>query len=121
MLTCLSHHRNDKGIASNSWEAGRFPVHGKWMNYDRYSDPWLRGDLRSYRNRVYKALISWLKQGGGPVFTISGLYQWSVGTFDILQVHPISTNSLGSFGDRDIQDKVKYLNLALHRGKGRAS
>ncbi|KAF8065916.1 RBM39 [Scenedesmus sp. PABB004] len=103
------------GIAANSYEAGRFPVHGKWMDYDASSDPWLRGDLRDYRRQVFTALADWLRAGGGPAWRVAGLYVWSVGTWDVMAVHPVSENARGGFGDGDIQRQLLDLNRAPQR------
>jgi len=40
----------------------------------------------------------------------AGAYVWSVGSFDIFGVHPVSTSSKGTFADRAIIDMVKRNN-----------
>jgi len=45
--------------------------------------------------QVHDVLLQWLKQGGGPTYKVSGLYLWSVGTWDVLAVHPITQNDKG--------------------------
>jgi hypothetical protein len=47
---------------------------------------------------VYDKLLLWLQSSGGPTFYIKGLYQWSVGTWDVMAVHPITENARGGAG-----------------------
>lgn len=54
--------------------------------------------------------MEWLKNDGGPTYKIEGFYLWSVGTWDVMNVHPYSENERGAFGDRDIQSNVLQLN-----------
>jgi hypothetical protein len=42
--------------------------------------------------------------------TIAGVFVWSVGSFDIFGVHPVSTSSRGSFADPSITAMVKKAN-----------
>lgn len=40
----------------------------------------------------------------------AGAYVWSVGSFDVFGVHPVSTSSEGSFADSSIIAMTKKLN-----------
>jgi len=45
-----------------------------------------------------------------PAVNVAGIYVWSVGSFDVFGVHPISTSSQGSFADPAIIGMAKKQN-----------
>jgi hypothetical protein len=41
---------------------------------------------------------------------VAGVYVWSVGSFDVFGVHPVSSSSEGSFADPAIISMIKKVN-----------
>eukprot|EP00775_Hariotina_reticulata_P003580 gene3580-3846_t len=89
----------------------RYPFSGNWPvdGYSKEVDPWQREDFAKYRRSFYKAALELLARKAGQ-FRVDGAFVWSVGSFDIFGVHPISTSSRGTFADKSIIEIVKRNN-----------
>lgn len=64
----------------------------------------------SCRRAFYKATLDLLDRGRGQQYKLNSVYVWSVGSFDIFAVHPVSSNSQGTFADQYIIDLVRKHN-----------
>lgn len=85
------------------------PSLGIWGKYNVGQDPWKRYDYAHYRRRWFFGLITWLRGGGSPKWKINGAFIWSVGSWDVAGVHPISTSEQGSYEDMHIIKEMKTL------------
>jgi hypothetical protein len=66
-------------------------------------------DYRDYRKKWFYNLLGFLRYGGSPNVKINAAFVWSVGSFDVAGVHPISTSSQGSYADNEIVGWMKRL------------
>jgi len=100
------------------------PLSGIWAVYNRAQDPWQRKELRVYRRQWSDALIRYLgsPSGGGGGGTgvrrwpVDAAFLWSVGSWDLAGVHPISTSREGTFADGTVMQSMRLLSS---RTKGR--
>ncbi|KAF8061065.1 hypothetical protein HT031_004525 [Scenedesmus sp. PABB004] len=74
-----------------------------------WADPWRRADFRDYRRRWFYNLLGFLRYGGSPNVKINAAFVWSVGSFDVAGVHPISSSPAGSYADPEIVSWMKRL------------
>eukprot|EP00878_Enallax_costatus_P021261 GHUV01022503.1.p1 GENE.GHUV01022503.1~~GHUV01022503.1.p1 ORF type:complete len:402 (+),score=62.90 GHUV01022503.1:1266-2471(+) len=95
------------------------PFYGAWLTngYSASVDPWKVPAFRQYRRTLYRLMSQWAAQGGGPQYRVDGLFIWSVGTWDVQAVHPLSTNKAGTYGDDVISNYIKQGNLVANRLK----
>lgn len=75
---------------------------GIWAVYNVAQDPWKRSDYRNYRRMWFYNLLGFLRHGGGPHIKIDAAFVWSVGSFDVAAVHPISMSQEGTYADPEI-------------------
>ncbi|KAI8466530.1 MAG: hypothetical protein J3K34DRAFT_433433 [Monoraphidium minutum] len=96
------------------WVA-KHPFWGLWpRRYETWLDPWQRGAYRDYRRRFYSALAKFAQNGGGPQYRVDGIFLWSVGTWDVHGVHPVSSSDQGSFKDGVIAGYIREANKAAN-------
>jgi hypothetical protein len=90
----------------------KYQFKGSWPlgGYTKAGDPWQKPAYKLYRRSYYQSMTKWAYQGGGPLYRIDAIYLWSVGSFDVHGVHPVSTSSQGTFADKWIQTNIKALN-----------
>ncbi|WIA43876.1 hypothetical protein OEZ86_010289 [Tetradesmus obliquus] len=88
---------------------------GIWAVYNTAQDPWQRQDFRDYRKKWFYNLLGFLRYGGSPNVKINAAFVWSVGSFDVAGVHPISTSSQGSYADNEIVGWMKRLSAMSMR------
>eukprot|EP00878_Enallax_costatus_P029509 GHUV01032004.1.p1 GENE.GHUV01032004.1~~GHUV01032004.1.p1 ORF type:complete len:417 (+),score=79.95 GHUV01032004.1:157-1407(+) len=90
----------------------RYPFSGNWPvdGYNKQVDPWQRKDFTAYRRAFYTATLDLLDRDKGQQYKVDEVFVWSVGSFDIFAVHPISSSSQGSFADQYIIDLVRMHN-----------
>jgi hypothetical protein len=75
---------------------------GIWAVYNVAQDPWKRADYRNYRRMWFHNLLGFLRHGGGPHVKVDAAFVWSVGSFDVAAVHPISMSPEGTYADTEI-------------------
>eukprot|EP00775_Hariotina_reticulata_P002495 gene2495-2798_t len=85
---------------------------GIWAVYNTRQDPWQRPDYREYRRIWFQNLLGFLRHGGSHNVRIAGAFVWSVGSFDVAGVHPISSSSEGTYADSQIVGWMKRLSAA---------
>ncbi|KAI8472172.1 MAG: hypothetical protein J3K34DRAFT_215181 [Monoraphidium minutum] len=109
----------DYTVAPNLEFVKLHPWVGHWPNngYDPKTNPWLKGDYKGFRQEFYDTVIDWAQRGGGPQYQIDGIYTWSVGSFDVANVFPSTTNEKGSYSDPKIAASIKASNEAVNSGK----
>uniref|UniRef100_A0A383VY54 Glycoside hydrolase family 42 N-terminal domain-containing protein n=1 Tax=Tetradesmus obliquus TaxID=3088 RepID=A0A383VY54_TETOB len=96
----------DLATVSRYTFSGSWPVGG----YKREFDPWQRQDFSAYRRGFYRATVDLLARGKGQQYKLDGVYVWSVGSFDVFGVHPVSSSSEGTFADPAIISMIKKVN-----------
>lgn len=89
------------------------PLNGIWAVYNVAQDPWAKKTFKDYRRQYYQSLIGWLYQGGGPDWPITAAFVWSVGSFDVAGVHPISTSNEGSYADQTTVQSMTWLSARV--------
>lgn len=62
------------------------------------------------RRKFYQSTVDLLQRGRGDQFKLDGIYVWSVGSFDVFGVHPVSSSSQGTFADPAIIAMAKKQN-----------
>lgn len=82
---------------------------GIWAVYNTAQDPWQRQDFRAYRKKWFYNLLGFLRYGGSQNVKINAAFVWSVGSFDVAGVHPISSSNEGSYADPEIVGWMKRL------------
>lgn len=55
------------------------------------------------------ALTAFLYHGGGPRHRVDAAFIWSVGTWDVAAIHPISTSLEGTYADWEIVKWMRWL------------
>jgi len=85
---------------------------GIWAVYNTRQDPWQRPDYREYRRTWFKNLVGFLRRGGSRNVRIDGAFVWSVGSFDVAGVHPISSSPEGTYADPRIAGWMQRLSAA---------
>jgi hypothetical protein len=75
---------------------------GIWAVYNVAQDPWKRADYRNYRRMWFHNLLGFLRHRGGPHVKVDAAFVWSVGSFDVAAVHPISMSKEGTYADAEI-------------------
>lgn len=95
------------------------PWLGYWPSngYEAKTSPWVNEEYKKYRRQYYDTVIQWAQAGGGPQYQIDGIYTWSVGSFDVNDVHPATSNDKGSYSDPVIAAAIKKSNEAVNAGK----
>lgn len=58
---------------------------------------------------VPRALTEFLYGGGGPRYKVDAAFIWSVGTWDVAAIHPISTSEQGTYADWEIVKWMRWL------------
>jgi hypothetical protein len=53
--------------------------------------------------------MTFLYGGGGPRYKVDGAFIWSVGTFDVAAIHPISTSPEGTYADWEVVKWMRWL------------
>ncbi len=61
------------------------------------------------RTTTRRALTSFLYNGGGPRYKVNAAFIWSVGTWDVAAIHPISTSEEGTYADWEIVKWMRWL------------
>jgi hypothetical protein len=76
-------------------------------------DPWAQPDYRAYRRTWHANLLGFLRSGGGPHVKVDAAFAWSVGSFDVAAVHPVSTSAAGSYADPEIMGWMSKLSAQV--------
>ena len=63
----------------------------------------------THRPPSCRALTSFLYNGGGPRYKVNAAFIWSVGTWDVAAIHPISTSEEGTYADWEIVKWMRWL------------
>lgn len=100
---------NNQRAASSLLELAMNPLNGIWAVYNTAQDPWRNADYKLYRREWFKALTTFLYGGGGPRYKVDAAFIWSVGTWDVAAIHPISTSEQGTYADWEIVKWMRWL------------
>lgn len=94
----------------------KYPFAGNWpeQGYTKTLDPWLNPGFRSYRRQFYKAFVEFMRRGKGQQYRVDGAFVWSVGSFDVFGVHPVSSSSQGTSADPEIIKVINQLNMQVN-------
>ena len=92
---------------------------GIWAVYNTAQDPWKRQDYRDYRRKWFFYLLSFLRTGGSRNVKINAAFVWSVGSFDVAGVHPISTSAEGTYADPEITGWMMRLSAMVPRRRSK--
>ena len=65
------------------------------------------------------ALTAFLYRGGGPRYRVDAAFVWSVGTWDVAAVHPISTSLEGTYADWEVVKWMRWLSAQAAAAGGR--
>jgi hypothetical protein len=57
--------------------------------------------------------MQFLQAGGGPRWKVNAAFIWSVGTWDVAAIHPISTSSEGTYADWEIVKWMRWLSTKV--------
>lgn len=109
-----------KTPARNAAEAAALPLSGIWAVYNRAQDPWQRQDMRQYRRQWSKALLEYLGTPSVRRWPVDAAFLWSVGSWDLAGVHPISTSREGTFADGHVMQSMRLLSSKLGRRRRRS-
>ncbi|KIY96863.1 hypothetical protein MNEG_11101 [Monoraphidium neglectum] len=99
----------DSRPATSLAELAANPLDGIWAVYNIAQDPWRIANYKLYRREWYKALTEFLYGGGGPPYKVDAAFIWSVGSFDVAAIHPISTSDEGTYADWEIVKWMRWL------------
>lgn len=80
----------------------QYTERGIWAVYNVAQDPWKRPDYCAYRRTWFHNLLGFLRHRGGPHVKVDAAFVWSVGSFDVAAVHPISMSPEGTYADAEI-------------------
>lgn len=108
--------QSDGKIAPNLAWVAKHPFWGAWpwIGYTKSEDPWQNPAFMKYREQYYGLLSKWAQKGGGPNYRVDGIYVWSVGTWDVHGVHPVSSSAQGSFASEKIMQEIRVLNAIVN-------
>ena len=59
--------------------------------------------------------MEFLKAGGGPRYRVDAAFVWSVGSWDVAAIHPISTSPEGTYADREVVEWMRRLSAGASR------
>lgn len=106
------HYHHCRNLATSLLQLASSPLAGIWTNYNAAQDPWRKPDYKSYRRTWFSNLISFLWKGGGPNVRVDAAFVWSVGTWDVAGISPISTSPEGTYADSFIMGLMRTLSAA---------
>ncbi|GBF99164.1 hypothetical protein Rsub_11609 [Raphidocelis subcapitata] len=100
--------QDNKKAAGNLLELATNIHNGIWAVYNVAQDPWRNADYKEFRREWFKALTEFLYAGGAP-HRVDAAFIWSVGTWDVAAIHPISTSDEGTYADWEIVKWMRWL------------
>ncbi|KAI8462886.1 MAG: hypothetical protein J3K34DRAFT_462714 [Monoraphidium minutum] len=103
-----------RAAATSVVELALNPLNGIWAVYNTAQDPWRNADFKTYRRQWFKSLMTFLYGGGGPRYKVDAAFIWSVGTFDVAAIHPISTSTEGTYADWEVVKWMRWLSSKDH-------
>jgi len=53
--------------------------------------------------------MAFLQAGGGPRYKVDAAFIWSVGSWDVAAIHPISTSDEGTYADWEVVKWMRWL------------
>ncbi|GBF89297.1 hypothetical protein Rsub_02174 [Raphidocelis subcapitata] len=102
--------QSNDAVAPDLGYLAKHPFQGCWGGaYDPSRDPWKNAEFRAYRRRFYETLSQYVKNGGGQ-YRVDDVFVWTIGSWDVLGIHPTSSSQSGSWRDDAIVSNVKSIN-----------
>jgi hypothetical protein len=105
--------------ARTAAEAAALPLHGIWAVYNRAQDPWQLPEMRRFRRHWSRLLIDYVGKPWTRTWPIDGAFLWSVGSWDLAGVNPMSTSREGTFADRLVMTSMRLLSARVDGGRRR--
>ncbi len=96
--------------ATTREQAASTPYFGIYGEYRAAKDPW-QGDLSAFRRDYYRAFLGYLRGVGR--WRIDRAFIWSLDSWDVQAIYPISTSSEGSYRDGVVVDAIIAHNAAV--------
>jgi hypothetical protein len=94
-------------------QAAATPYFGIYGEYRVARDPW-QGDVATFRRDYYRALVDYLRGNGR--WRVDRAYLWSLDSWDVQAIYPISTSGEGSYRDQVVVDAIIAHNAAARQG-----
>jgi len=105
--------------ARTAAEAAALPLHGIWAVYNRAQDPWQLPEMRRFRRHWSRLLIDYVGKPWTRTWPIDGAFLWSVGSWDLAGVNPMSTSREGTFADHLVMTSMRLLSARVDGGRRR--
>eukprot|EP00798_Chlamydomonas_sp_ICE-L_P013213 gene13213-19048_t len=107
--------QNGDGVVRSASQAAAKPFWGVFGVYRENRDPWQYAPVREFMETFWEKTLEWLKDDGGPTYKLAGCYIWNLASWDVLAVHPESTNEEGSYLNTRVAQMVIQHNREARR------